>query len=983
MTLNDTIALNNNVTTTAGQTYNGAVTLGGDGTTLTLADTASGNIAFNSTVTGAGKSLTANTAGTTTFENTINGVNALTTDVGGSTVVNNFVSAGSVTLNDTAAVNSDVTTTAGQTYNGAVTLGGEGTTLTLSGVNVNLAGTVTGGGKNLTVNDSGTTTFGNTVSGVNALTTDAAGTTALNGGTVNATVVDFKDDVTLGDDTTISGTTVSFEKTVNAVVPVIIPPPIVIVPLIVKANAGLTVNASGVTTFGGAVGNIHKLSSLTTDAAGTTALNGGALSVVTADFKDDVLLGADTTFDSLSLLFGGGTTTFEKTVNADLAANNRTLTIQTFGTAIFDGAVGNNQALASLTVIGYTTINGGTMTTTGDQLYSHLGFDPAVTLGANTTFNGTALTFGGVNGGGNNLTLNNDGVATFGAVSDVNALTASGSGNLVFYNPVSAGIFNDSEATALNGGSVTTTGAQTYNEDVMLGANTTLTSSGGADITFAGTINGAQALTVNTSGNEIFNGAVGGTTPLTSLTTDGSGTVGGQVQFNSGSVTTTGEQAYNDNLQLIVNTALSGASLGLLGGTTGGGNNLTLNNSGVATLSGALSGVNTLTANSGGSLVVNGTIAAGTFSDSQATTLSGGTVTTSGAQTYNEDVTLGAATTLASSGGADITFAKTINGTQTLTVNTSGNEIFNGAVGDTTPLTSVTTDGAGTVGGQAQLNGGLVATTGGQTYNDNVLLGSATTLSSSGGADIAFAGTINGAQTLAVNSSGNEIFNGAVGGTTPLASLTTDGAGTVGGGAFLNGGSVTTVGSQTYNDNVTLGADTTLNGTALSLLGTVTGGGNDLTFNNSGTATVGGDLSGVDALNIIGSGNFVANGAISAATLFDTELTTFNGGRVTASASQIYGNIVTLGANTTLNLSTLTFISGGAFFGSGYTLIINGVTYTVIGQNETLKRSMLGAILPTYQPIEVRARKPWLHKRQNMPPWAITDPMNSLQVPFD
>src|SRR5207302_4568405 len=66
-------------------------------------------------------------------------------------------------------LNNDVTTTADQAYNGAVTLGGAGATRTLSGVNVNLASTVTGAGKNLTVNGSGITTFGNSVSGVSKL----------------------------------------------------------------------------------------------------------------------------------------------------------------------------------------------------------------------------------------------------------------------------------------------------------------------------------------------------------------------------------------------------------------------------------------------------------------------------------------------------------------------------------------------------------------------------------------------------------------------------------------------------------------------------------------------------------------------------------------------------------------------------------------------------------------------------------------------
>jgi hypothetical protein len=877
------------VTTTGGQTYNDNVTLGANttlnGTTLNV----------NGALTGSGNSLTLNNSGTATLGGTLSGVNALAATGSGNLVANNTISSGSLNDGETTALNGGTVTTVGaQTYNQKVTLGAATTLTGSGGGNITFAKTVDGA-QSLVVNTAGTTTFGGTVGNnqpLTSLTTDAAGTTSLNGGVVNANTTDFKDDVTLGVDTILNGTTANFEKTVNSPTSAL---------LVRPTEASLTVNASGVTTFGGAVGNNQGLASLTTDAAGTTTLNGGTVSARSADFNDDVILGANTTLSVTTL-------SFEKTVNSDLAANNRTLTIQPYSapfaatTTIFGGAVGDNQALGSLAIltpIGTTAINGGTVTTTGSQTYS---YNNNVTLGENTTLNGTTLNFSGtVSGGGNNLMLNNSGAATLGgALSGVNTLTASGSGNLVANNAISAGSLNDSETTALNGGTVTTVGAQAYNQNVTLAAATTLSSSGGANITFAKTIDGAQSLAVNTSGNEIFNGAVGSSTPLTSLTTDGSGTVGGSAQLNGGSVTTIGSQTYNDNITLGANTVLNGTSIGLLGTMTGGGNNLTLNNSDAATLSGTLSGVNTLTASGSGNLVANKTISSGSLNDSEATTLNGGTVTTSGAQIYNQNVTLGAPTTLSSSGGANITFAKTIDGAQSLAVNTSGNEIFNGAVGSSTPLTSLTTDGSGTVGGSAQ----------------------------------------------------------------------------------LNGGSVTTTGGQTYNDNITLGANTTLNGTTLNLNGALAGGGNSLTLNNSETATLQA-VSGVNALVASGTGNLVADGAISVATIYDLEPTLLNGSSVAATGKQTYGNIVTLGANTTLNLSGLTFTGIGAISGNGHPLIVNGVVYSVVGEDETLKRNLLGAILPTYHPIEVRARKPWQRKRTGLPPWSITDPMNSLQVPFD
>src|SRR5205085_9623970 len=91
----------------------------------------------------------------------------------------------------------------------------------------------------------------------------------------------------------------------------------------------------------------------------------------------------------------------------------------------------------------------------------------------------------------------------------------------------------------------------------------------------------------------------------------------------------------------------------------------------------------------------------------------------------------------------NITLAKTVNGAQALAVNTAGTTTFGGAVGNSTALASVTTDAAGSTA----INGGSVATTGTQTYNDDVTLGAGTTLSSSGAGNITLAKTVNGAQT--------------------------------------------------------------------------------------------------------------------------------------------------------------------------------------------------------------------------------------------
>ena len=91
---------------------------------------------------------------------------------------------------------------------------------------------------------------------------------------------------------------------------------------------------------------------------------------------------------------------------------------------------------------------------------------------------------------------------------------------------------------------------------MVLGANTTLASTGSGDISFGNTLNGAYGLTINTAGVTRFNGAVGAGAALSSLTTDAPGSV----VMNAGSVVTTGAQTYNDAVTLSRHTTLTSSA---------------------------------------------------------------------------------------------------------------------------------------------------------------------------------------------------------------------------------------------------------------------------------------------------------------------------------------------------------------------------------------------------------------------------------------
>jgi hypothetical protein len=503
--------------------------------------------------------------------------------------------------------------------------------------------------------------------------------------------------------------------------------------------------------FGGAVGGTTALASLTTNAGGTTAINGGLVTTSGAQsYNDVVTLGAATTLN-------GSAVGFATTLDGGFG-----LTVNSAGATVFGGAVGGTTALASLTTnaAGATAINGGLVTTSGAQSYNDV-----VTLGATTSLNGSAVGFATTLDGAFGLTVNSAGATVFGgAVGGTTALASLTT--------------NAGGTTAINGGLVTTSGAQSYNDVVTLGAATTLN---GSAIGFATTLDGAFALTANSAGATVFGGAVGGIAALASLTTDTGGTVA--VATN---ITTSGAQGYGDALTLTGNATLAStgnAAIGF-GSSVDGAFGLTVVTTSTTSFTGAVGGATALASlatNAGGSTLING-----------------GLVTTSGAQAYGDAVRIGAATTL---NGANIGFATTLDGGFALAVNDSAATVFGGAVGGTTALASLATN----AGGSTAINGGSVTTTATQSYGDAVTIGTATTLR---GTDIGFATTLDGAQTLTVSGTGLTSFGGAVGGTAALASLTLDAGGTT----SIGGGSIRTTGTQSYTEAVSFTGATSFTG---------------------------------------------------------------------------------------------------------------------------------------------------------------------------
>ena len=838
------------------------------------------------------------------------GARALVVNAAGSSTTRFNAAVGSVTpllslttnAGGTVRISAPISTSGGMAFQGPVVVVTDSTLTDTGGVGVTFGSTVNGqstGGQALTLDVAGTTTFSGVVGGSTSLasiTTDVAGTTAINGGSVTTTgSQSYSDAVTLGAGTqTLAASALSFGSTLDG-------------------PGGLDADVAGATTFSGIVGGTTSLVSIDTDAAGTTAISGGSVTTTGSQaYNDAVSLAAGTQTLGASALSFGSTLDGPGGLDADVA-----------GATTFSGIVGGTTSLASIDTdaAGTTAINGGSVTTTGSQTYND-----AVSLGAGMqTLTASALSFGSTLDGPGGLDADVAGATTFSGI-------VGGTTSLASIDTDAAG------TTAINGGSVTTTGSQTYNDAVSLGAGTqTLAASA---LSFGSTLDGSGGLDADVAGATTFSGIVGGTTSLASIDTDAAGTTA----INGGSVTTTGSQTYNDAASLGAGTqTLTASALGF-GSTLDGPGGLDADVAGATTFSGIVGGTTSLasmdtdaagmTAINGGSVTTTGTqtyndtvnLAAGTqtltasalsfgstldgpgaldadvagatsFSgavggttslasidtDAPGTTaINGGSVTTTGSQTYNDAVSLGAGTqTLMASA---LSFGSTLDGPGGLDADVAGATTFSGIVGGTTSLASIDTDAAGTTA----INGGSVTTTGSQAYNDSVNLAAGTqTLAASA---LSFGSTLDGPGGLDADVAGATTFSGIVGGTTSLASIDTDAAGTT----AINGGSVTTTGSQTYNDVVHLAAGTqTLGASGLSFGSTLDGPGG-LDADVAGATAFGGIVGGTTSLASI-----------------DTDAagtTAINGGLVTTTGSQTYNDAASLGAGTqTLTASALSF----------------------------------------------------------------------------
>ncbi|MFG0273475.1 MAG: filamentous hemagglutinin N-terminal domain-containing protein [Phycisphaerales bacterium] len=461
--------------------FGGAVTIANSAVTITGSTVRFGGPVAS--VNGQNNSLAVTASGTTRFDSTVGaGVGEL-----GTLLLNG----GGVTVLNTGAIDAMVVD-----FDDAVQV--DATSITIDANDIrfdNSLASVVGESNSITLN-AGTTRFGGAVSGLSNLTTDAPGTTTIATSSISASQVNFGDDVTLAaSNITVGGSAVRFVGGVTSQS---------------AGSSSLTVNAN-TTFFGDTVGVGGRLNNLVTNAAGTTTINGSQVAANTIAFNDAVTVnGASLLLDAATITLNGmdaGTG-----VSPSVAINSNALTI--------NGAVGATKELGSLTTdaAGTTTING-SVATSGAQVYND-----AVTLAG--AVSGSSVDFAQDLAVGAGASVDAaDGARFLANVGGAGDLTVSAT-TVEFARAIGAldvlGSLSVTGDTTLAEGSVTTTGAQTFNGTLRLSSDTTFN---GEDVSIIGTLRSSdpaveRVVLINDAGETLLSGDFD---DLVELRTDGAG----------------------------------------------------------------------------------------------------------------------------------------------------------------------------------------------------------------------------------------------------------------------------------------------------------------------------------------------------------------------------------------------------------------------------------------------------------------------------
>ena len=674
--------------------------------------------------------------------------------------------------------------------------------------------------------------------------------------------------------------------------------------------------------------------------------------------------------------------------NLAVGGNDRSTT---FSGVIQDGGLGGGiggsltkTGTGTLTLSGVNTYSGGTTINVGTIT---VGNDSALGTGDVTMAAGTTLGFAsGDFTIANNIAMTGDPVFF---VDTGNTDTLSGvlsdtsSANPGVVEKTGAGTLILSGVNTYSGGTILNAGILQVSADTGLGDTSGGLTIDGGTLQWGASFDSARAITLSNGGgvfdtngfNNTLSGEISGTGALTKsgggiLTLSGAGTYTGATTVNSGTLALSGSLASS---QITIN---SGGVMQYLGSSTAGSATITNNTGGLVLFRGS-STAGTATINSDSTLQFTESSSAGSATITSSKDLnfydtsSAGSATITnnagGALFFGGSATADAATITTNSGGYTFITGTAsggsarfiLNGTGQLDIsylNSSATSVgsiegdgyvhigfANLAVGgnnlDTTFSGVIDNNGrdGGAGGGLTKEGTGTLTLSGANTYRGGttinagaITVGNASALGTgdvtmAAGTTLGFAGDYTLANNFGL--SGDPTFFVDTGNTDTLSGVISDSGGTPGVLEKTGGGTLILSGANTYSGGTNLSAGT-LQGDTTSLQGDITDNA-ALVFDQAGTGTFAGIISGSGSLTKSGTGTLILSGANTY-----SGGTTISAGTLQGDTTSLQGDIIDNAALVFDQASDGTFagiISGsGALAKSGSgTLILSGAnTYT-------------------------------------------------------
>jgi autotransporter-associated beta strand protein len=453
-------------------------------------------------------------------------------------------------------------------------------------------------------------------------------------------------------------------------------------------------------------------------------------------------------------------------------------------------------------------------------------------------------------------------IATAGPVIINTGSSGSDAGDISVDAPISATggdiTFDPAEQINLNA-DVSTAGTETYEEPVLLGSAVTLT---GSEVAFDSSLDGGFGLTVD--GDATFDGSIGATTQLSSLSVSGGATA--SFGASATGISTTGAQSYSEAVSFSGSPTFTGGS---------------------TTFSKAVNGAGALTVDDATSTEFDATVGGTTLPSSLdvegagSIALNAAVINTTGTQTYSGPVTLttGSSNLVRSSSNAAITFGSSIDGAGSLDIDTNGAVDLDGPIGATTPLVILLVSSFDEPG-PTTLGASTVDVSGSVDFEQPVTLTANTTLSTPNNASVTFWSSVSGNESLTKTGAGTmymESTDDTYNGTTVAGGTVSFVNGGLGSGAIgLNGGTLTWASSAPQDisaNGLTIGPNggTLDTNTYNATLGHGVSGSGTLTKTDSGTLTLAGHNT------VYGGAINVAGGAVDLTGFTTTPATVASG----------------------------------------------------------------------------------------------------------